>query len=112
MVLLNPVCVRWQVLMSFDLDCCCVCYDGKDVLALPRACRALNGRFNLVDETRPNVKYEARLFKYSRRYVRLTCVRRVCLFLRAPSAQRVCGRRTGLAPRLLQCQSTVVVSAC
>ena len=41
--------------------------DGDKVWALPRARRALNGRYNLIDETRPNVKYEARLFKYSLR---------------------------------------------
>ena len=58
---------RPEVLMAFDLDSCAVGYDGKSVWALPRARRALNGRFNLIDETRPNVKYEARLFKYSER---------------------------------------------
>jgi hypothetical protein len=58
---------RPEVLMAFDLDSCAVGYDGKTVWALPRARRALNGRFNMVDETRPNVKYEARLFKYSER---------------------------------------------
>ena len=58
---------RPEVLMAFDLDSCAVGYDGKTVWALPRARRALNGRFNMIDETRPNVKYEARLFKYSER---------------------------------------------
>jgi hypothetical protein len=58
---------RPEILMAFDLDSCAVGFDGTTVWALPRACRALNGRFNLVDETRPNVKYEARLFKYSLR---------------------------------------------
>jgi len=58
---------RPEVLMAFDLDSCAVGYDGETVWALPRARRALNGRFNMIDETRPNVKYEARLFKYSER---------------------------------------------
>jgi hypothetical protein len=58
---------RPEILMAFDLDSCAVGFDGTTVWALPRARRALNGRFNLVDETRPNVKYEARLLKYSDR---------------------------------------------
>ena len=51
---------RPEVLMAFDLDSCAVGYDGTAVWALPRCRRALNGRFNMIDETRPNVKYEAR----------------------------------------------------
>jgi len=58
---------RPEVLMAFDLDVCAVGYDGGSVWALPRALRAVNGRFNMIDETRPNVKYEARLFKYAMR---------------------------------------------
>jgi len=46
---------------------CHFALDGDKVWTLPRARRALNGRYNLIDETRPNVKYEARLFKYSLR---------------------------------------------
>ena len=53
--------------MSFDLDSCAVGFDGQEVWALPRAVRAFNGRYNLVDETRPNFQYEARLVKYYRR---------------------------------------------
>ena len=51
---------RPEVLMAFDLDSCAVGYDGTSVWALPRCRRALNGRLNMIDETRPNVKYEAR----------------------------------------------------
>jgi len=58
---------RAEVLMAFDLDSCAVGFDGKHVWALPRAVRSFNGRYNLVDETRPNFQYEARLYKYCQR---------------------------------------------
>jgi hypothetical protein len=56
-----------QVLLGFDLDCCCVAYDGKSVLALPRALRALRRGYNLVDPSRQSLTYENRLMKYARR---------------------------------------------
>jgi hypothetical protein len=36
-------------LTSFDLDCCSICYDGSEVWALARACRAFVTRHNLLD---------------------------------------------------------------
>lgn len=56
-----------QVLLGFDLDCCCVAYDGARVLALPRALRALRRGYNLVDPSRQSLTYESRLMKYARR---------------------------------------------
>lgn len=56
-----------HVLIGFDLDCCCVAYDGSVVTALPRAVRALQSRYNLVDATRQSTSYESRLLKYARR---------------------------------------------
>lgn len=60
---MNPA----EVLMGFDIDCCCVGYDGSKVLALKRARRAINRRYNLVDLSRRSLTYETRLFKYSKR---------------------------------------------
>lgn len=56
-----------EILMGFDVDCCCVGYDGKDVYALPRAKRALTKRYNLVDMSRRSLTYETRLYKYAKR---------------------------------------------
>jgi len=56
-----------EVLLGFDVDCCCVGFDGQNVYALPRAVRALNARYNLVDLSRRSTTYELRLFKYSKR---------------------------------------------
>jgi len=56
-----------EVLLGFDIDSCCVGYDGKDVWALQRAQRAISRRYNLVDPTRQSKSYEARLVKYARR---------------------------------------------
>jgi hypothetical protein len=55
--------------MGFDIDCCCVGYDGNNVWGLPRAQRALKRRYNLVDVSRRSLTYEIRLFKYSKRYL-------------------------------------------
>jgi hypothetical protein len=56
-----------EVLIGFDVDCVGVGYDGKDVLCLPRAHRALTQRANRVDMTRRSPSYEMRLAKYARR---------------------------------------------
>jgi hypothetical protein len=56
-----------QVVLGFDLDCCCVYYDGQRVVALPRAVRALRARYNLIDVSRQSTSYEARLAKYAKR---------------------------------------------
>jgi len=36
--------------MGFDIDCCAVLYDGKDVWMLPRARRAINKQYNMFDK--------------------------------------------------------------
>ena len=56
-----------HVLLGFDIDCCCLAYDGKQTLAMPRAIRALETRRNLVDPTRQSLTYEQRLLKYAKR---------------------------------------------
>eukprot|EP01125_Pyxidicula_operculata_P005044 TRINITY_DN1852_c3_g2_i1.p1 TRINITY_DN1852_c3_g2~~TRINITY_DN1852_c3_g2_i1.p1 ORF type:complete len:1923 (-),score=635.24 TRINITY_DN1852_c3_g2_i1:335-6103(-) len=56
-----------EVLMGFDVDCCCVGFDGETVWVLPRAHRALTKRYNLVDMSRRSLSYETRLYKYAKR---------------------------------------------
>lgn len=56
-----------HVLLGFDIDACCVGYDGKNVVALPRAIRAIQTRTNLVDPSRQSTTYETRLTKYAKR---------------------------------------------
>ena len=53
--------------MGFDVDACCVAYDGERAWATPRARRAINVRVNVVDETRQSLTYESRLLKYGLR---------------------------------------------
>jgi hypothetical protein len=60
-----------EVLMGFDLDCCCIGYDGSQVWALPRARRAIRTRTNLIDVDRQSTTYEVRLFKYAKRGFRI-----------------------------------------
>jgi hypothetical protein len=56
-----------EVLLGFDIDSCCVGYNGKSVLCLPRFKRAITMGLNLVDESRRSTSYERRLLKYSQR---------------------------------------------
>lgn len=56
-----------DVLAPFDLDSCCVAYDGTKVWANLRALRALQTSINLVGLSYRHVYYEDRLMKYSRR---------------------------------------------
>ena len=56
-----------EVLLGFDVDSCCVGYDGKDAWSTPRSQRAINKRYNLINTTRRSTTYEYRLWKYSKR---------------------------------------------
>eukprot|EP00698_Gefionella_okellyi_P005555 TRINITY_DN15060_c0_g1_i1.p1 TRINITY_DN15060_c0_g1~~TRINITY_DN15060_c0_g1_i1.p1 ORF type:complete len:1172 (+),score=237.92 TRINITY_DN15060_c0_g1_i1:70-3516(+) len=60
-----------EVLMGFDVDACAVCYDGTNAWVLPRARRAINEQYNLVDLDRRSITYEYRLYKYARRGFRV-----------------------------------------
>lgn len=59
-----------QVLLGFDLDCCCAGFDGN-LIVLPRCVRALKTRCNLLDESRQSSNFEERLFKYCKRGFRV-----------------------------------------
>ena len=56
-----------EVLAGFDVDACCVAYDGNRAWCTQRSRRALNGMVNVVDPSRQSLTYESRLFKYSLR---------------------------------------------
>ncbi|KAJ3254575.1 Protein mono-ADP-ribosyltransferase parp4 [Boothiomyces macroporosus] len=56
-----------EILMGFDIDCCCVGYDGNDVYGIPRFFGAVTYQRNVVDLSRRSPSYEYRLYKYSKR---------------------------------------------
>ena len=56
-----------EVLLGFDVDSCCVGFDGEKVFVAPRTIRAFNTRCNVVDMSRRSLTYESRLFKYAKR---------------------------------------------
>ncbi|KAJ2993551.1 hypothetical protein HDV02_002246 [Globomyces sp. JEL0801] len=56
-----------EILMGFDIDSCCVGYDGKNVYGLPRFIRSMTTGYNVVDMSRRSPSYEYRLYKYSKR---------------------------------------------
>ncbi|CAB4474476.1 ankyrin [Rhizophagus irregularis] len=56
-----------EVLTGFDVDCCSVGFDGKNVWALPRAHQAIIKQCNVIDLTRRSPSYEMRLAKYTER---------------------------------------------
>ena len=56
---------RADIVVGFDLDACAVCYDGKELLALPRAVEAILREANLVDVDRQSETFEQRLIKYA-----------------------------------------------
>lgn len=55
-----------HVLLGFDIDSCCIGFDGK-LICSQRFLRAIKYGYNLVDTTRLSTTYELRLMKY---YVR------------------------------------------
>eukprot|EP01090_Pellita_catalonica_P000570 TRINITY_DN10390_c0_g1_i2.p1 TRINITY_DN10390_c0_g1~~TRINITY_DN10390_c0_g1_i2.p1 ORF type:complete len:665 (-),score=119.73 TRINITY_DN10390_c0_g1_i2:35-2029(-) len=56
-----------EILLGFDVDCCCFGYDGKKVWAMERSRRSVVKRYNLVNKTRRSATYEKRLIKYAKR---------------------------------------------
>ena len=58
-----------EILHGFDVDCCCLGYDGSHIWATERACYALNHGYNLVNFDRLSPSYEYRLAKYGTRGV-------------------------------------------
>lgn len=56
-----------HLLALFDIDCCACCFDGKEVLCLPRCRLALNSAANIVDSSRESPSFDMRLLKYALR---------------------------------------------
>ncbi|KAJ3213217.1 hypothetical protein HDU67_003156 [Dinochytrium kinnereticum] len=56
-----------EVLTGFDVDCCTVGFDGKDVWSTRRGHFAIITQCNIIDITRRSPSYESRLAKYSER---------------------------------------------
>jgi hypothetical protein len=57
-----------EVLHGFDVDCCCIGYDGSKIWLSERCFFSLNNMINVVDFDRLSPTYEYRLSKYARRY--------------------------------------------
>ncbi len=56
-----------EVLMSFDVDSCCVGFNGKKVFCTPRSHYSIVHKKNFADLTRRSFSYEYRLKKYNER---------------------------------------------
>ncbi|KAJ3300926.1 hypothetical protein HDU76_005966, partial [Blyttiomyces sp. JEL0837] len=70
-----------EVLTGFDVDCCAVGFNGKDVYCAPRAFCALVTQTNTIDLTRRSPSYEVRLAKYAERgyEIRFPGLKRDCV---------------------------------
>ena len=66
---LNPSIER--VLLNFDIDACCVAFDGERLWTTPRGLAALRSGINLGDPERQSTTFDRRAVKYSRRGYRL-----------------------------------------
>lgn len=56
-----------HVISGFDVDSCCVAYDGEQFYCMPRYARAVSKGYNLVDPERQSQSYGLRLAKYINR---------------------------------------------
>ncbi len=56
-----------EILHGFDVDCCCVGYDGEDLWMTKRAYYAFTHSYNTVNFDRLSPTYENRLVKYGKR---------------------------------------------
>lgn len=56
-----------QVISGFDLDSCCIAFDGQQFYGMPRFVRSLQLGYNLVDPERQSPSYAKRLLKYAHR---------------------------------------------
>ena len=58
---------KHDILNSFDIDCCCVGWDGSEVLATQRCIDALRTHVNIINLEVRGDAYENRLLKYATR---------------------------------------------
>ncbi len=54
-----------HVLVGFDVDCCAIAYNGKELMTTERGLHALKYRVNVANLKRRSPSYENRLIKYS-----------------------------------------------
>lgn len=47
-----------EILTGFDVDCSCVCYDGRQIYMAPRSLAAFVTQVNPIDLTRRSPSYE------------------------------------------------------
>jgi len=62
---LNPSVER--VLLNFDIDVCCVAFDGEKIWSTPRGIAALRSGVHLGDPARQSTTFDRRAPKYERR---------------------------------------------
>jgi hypothetical protein len=54
-----------QILVGFDVDCCCIAWNGYEILSTERGINAIKYRVNVANLSRRSPSYENRLIKYS-----------------------------------------------
>lgn len=61
-----------QVISGFDIDSCCIAYDGKNLYCMSRFIRSIVHKYNIADPERQSVNYPQRLFKYLQRGINIS----------------------------------------
>ena len=56
-----------EILIGFDVDSCCVGFNGKQIITTPRGLYSFQNRVNVAQLSRRSPSYENRLIKYSQR---------------------------------------------
>jgi hypothetical protein len=68
---IGPVGIGGDLLSTADVDCCCVCYNGRDVIITTRGLLSWTHRVNVGSDAHAPVgscASELRLWKYARRH--------------------------------------------
>ena len=66
-IILRLYRTKSEVLHGFDIDCCCVGFDGTHVFLTARAYHSIKHMINCIDFDRMSPSYEPRLAKYMKR---------------------------------------------
>ena len=56
-----------EIITGFDIDCCCVAFDGKEYYGTDRFLRSNNNGVIIADPERQSTTYSSRLYKYASR---------------------------------------------
>ena len=65
-IILRAYKTKSEIIHGFDVDSCCILYDGKDFLCTKRFVYALTDMVNTIDFDRMSPSYESRLRKYNK----------------------------------------------